>query len=267
MNTLFVAGEKKDLTGRMGEFLNPELRMGKRFGVLLCAPDQDYVKKRYGGYFSLFANMLREPGESWDSFRVIDGQFPAMEDLCKYDGFVVTGSRYDAHGNDVWILKLCHFLQTLNTMAIKVLGVCFGHQVLCRALGGKTGRANVGWDIGLRKIKVLDKLSAKYSGLEIPSVISIIECHQDEVYKVPLGAEILASSGKTNVEMFSLGDNILGIQGHPEYTADILFNLVDGLIDKNLIGEKMSDEANKSLQNSKPDAEIWQIICKRFLKA
>jgi len=69
------------------------------------------------------------------------------------------------------------------------------------------------------------------------------------------------------VEMFSLGDNILGIQGHPEYTADILFNLMDRLMDKNLIGEKMSDEAKKSLQNNEPDAEIWQKICKRFLKA
>jgi len=250
----------------MGEFVDPEMRTGKRFGVLLCAPDQDYVKKRYGGYFSLFANMLGEPGESWDLFRVVDGQFPAMEDLCKYAGFVVTGSRHDAHGNDVWILKLCHLLQTLHTMAIKVLGICFGHQVLCRALGGKTGRAPAGWDIGLRKITVFDKLSTRYSGLEIPSMIGIIECHQDKVQKVPLGAEILASSGKTDIEMFSLGDNILGIQGHPEYTADILFILMEGLMDKNLIEEKMSDEAKTSLQNNEPDAEIWQKICKLFLK-
>jgi len=250
----------------MGEFVDPEMRVGKRFGVLLCAPDPEYVKKRHGGYFTLFANMLSEPGESWDLFRVVDGQFPAMEDLCKYDGFVVTGSRHDAHGNDVWILKLCHLLQALNTLAIKVLGICFGHQVLCRALGGKTGRALGGWDIGLRKVTVFDKLSARYSGLEIPSMISIIECHQDKVYKVPFGAEILASSVKTDIEMFSLGDNILGIQGHPEYTSDILFYLMDCLMDKNLIEEKMSDEAKASLENNQPDAEIWQKICKLFLR-
>jgi GMP synthase-like glutamine amidotransferase len=248
--------------------------MGKRFGVLLCAPDQGYLQKRYGGYFTLFANMLSEPGETWDLFRVVDGQFPATEDLCKYHGFVVTGSRYDAHGNDVWILKLCHLLQTLNTMGTKILGICFGHQVLCRALGGNIGRASVGWDIGLRKITVCDKLSAKYSGLEIPSMISIIECHQDNVYKVPSGAEILASSGKTNIEMFSLGDNILGIQGHPEYTIDILFHLIDGILDKNLtevrvflnFHQKMNDDARASLPNNQPDRDIWQKICKLFLK-
>jgi GMP synthase-like glutamine amidotransferase len=252
---------------RMWEFIRLEMRVGKRFGVLLCAPDQEYVKKKYGGYFSLYANFLSEAGEKWDFFRVVDGQFPDMDDLYKYDGFVITGSRYDAHGNDVWILKLCHLLQTINTMGIKILGICFGHQILCRALGGNSGRALVGWDLGLRKITVFDNLLAKYSSLKIPSMMSIIECHQDKVYEVPFGAEILASSLKTDIEMFSLGDNILGIQGHPEYTSDILFILMDILLDKNLISEKMSDEARASFRNSVSDSNIWQKICKLFLKS
>lgn len=246
--------------------------MGKRFGVLLCAPDESYLKKKYGGYFTLFASLLSEPGETWDLFRVVDHQFPATEDLCNYHGFVVTGSRYDAHGNDLWILKLCNLLQTLYAMDIKVLGICFGHQVLCRALGGKIGRSLAGWDIGVRKIRVSDKLSAKYPGFKIPSVISIIECHQDKVYRAPLGAEIVGSSVKTNIEMFCVGDNIMGIQGHPEYTTDILFHLVDGILDKNLaevrvflnFQEKINEDA---LQKKQPDRDIWQKICKSFLKA
>lgn len=242
------------------------MTMGKRFGVLLCTPDRHYVKKKYGGYFGLYKNFLSEAGETWDFFRVVDGQFPDMEDLYKYDGFVITGSRYDAFGSDVWILKLCLLLQTLKAMGIKLLGICFGHQILCRALGGTIGRNSAGWDLGSRKIIVSDKLLAKYSGLKIPSMISIIECHQDKVYAVPLGAEILASSLKTEIEMFSLGDNVLGIQGHPEYTSGILFSLMDGLLNKNLIPKKMSDEAKASLRKSQPDSKLWQKICKSFLK-
>lgn len=242
--------------------------MAKRFGVLLCAPDEGYLKKRYGGYFTLFANMLSEPEETWDLFNVVDHQFPATEDLCNYHGFVVTGSRYDAHGNDAWILKLCNLLQTLYTMGIKVLGICFGHQVLCRALGGKIGRNLGGWDIGLRKIRVSDKLSAKHPGLNIPSVISIIECHQDKVYKVPVGAEVVGSSVKTNIEMFSLGDNIMGIQGHPEYTTDILFHLVDSILDKNLTEVRVFlNFQEKTKDDAQPDRDIWQKICKTFLKS
>lgn len=60
---------------------------------------------------------------------MVDGEFPEMADLDKYDGFVVSGSPYDAYGNDHWILKLSFLLQTLCAMEKKVLGVCFGHQV------------------------------------------------------------------------------------------------------------------------------------------
>eukprot|EP00253_Pinus_taeda_P032707 PITA_32707 len=252
---------------KVWQYVDLKMRMGKRFGILLCAPDQHYVKKKYGGYGGLYKSFLGEAGETWDFFRVVDGQFPDMEDLYRYHGFVITGSRYDAFGNDAWILKLCHLVQTLNTMGIKILGICFGHQILCRALGGNIARNSAGWDIGSRKITVSDNLSAKYPGLKIPSVISITECHQDKVYAVPLGAEILGSSGKTEVEMFCLGNNILGIQGHPEYTSDILFSLIDGLLDKNLIPKKMSDEAKASFRKSQPDSSMWQKICKAFLKA
>jgi GMP synthase-like glutamine amidotransferase len=50
-----------------------------------------------------------------------------------------------------------------------------------------------------------------------------------QVWEAPLGAEVLAWSDKTGVEMFCVGDHVLGIQGHPEYTADILLSLVDRL--------------------------------------
>lgn len=52
---------------------------------------------------------------------------------------------------------------------------------------------------------------------------------------MPIGAQVLAWSDKTGVEMFTFGDNILGIQGHPEYTKDILHNLIDRLLTNNSI--------------------------------
>lgn len=109
----------------------------------------------------------------------------------------------------------------------------FFSQVLCRSLGGKVGKACSGWDIGVRKAKIVKDLSALPSFMEeleeIPSSLSIIECHQDEVWEVPVRAEVIAYSDKTNVEMFAIGEHILGIQGHPEYTKDILYNLIDRL--------------------------------------
>lgn len=103
---------------------------GKRFGVLLCAEDSDYVKKKYGGYFGVFVEMLAEEGETWDVYRVVAGELPSDDMIGLYDGFVITGSCSDAYGNDIWICKLLNLLQILNSMKKQVLGICFGHQVI-----------------------------------------------------------------------------------------------------------------------------------------
>ncbi|XP_077238205.1 gamma-glutamyl peptidase 5-like [Tasmannia lanceolata] len=241
----------------------------KRYALLLAAKDSDYVKMVYGGYFNVFVGAFGEDGETWDLYRVVEGEFPDMEELISYDGFVVSGSPNDAYGSDVWILRLCYLLQILDAMQKKVLGICFGHQVLCRALGGKVGKAYGGWDIGLRKVTMVEDLpSCKFlDGLEeIPTCASIIECHQDEVWEVPLGAEVIAFSDKTGVEMFYIGDHILGIQGHPEYTKDILYNLIDRLLSSTAIENGFANDVKSSLETAEPDRQFWEKICKSFLK-
>ncbi|KAK9266417.1 hypothetical protein L1049_025343 [Liquidambar formosana] len=210
----------------------------KRYALLLAAKESDYVKKVYGGYFNVYVGAYGEEGDKWDLFRVVEGEFPDMNELHKYTGFVVSGSPFDAFGNDSWIVRLCFLLETLVSMGKRVLGICFGHQVLCRALGGKIRRSRSGWDIGLGKVRFMEELPP-HSFLNVlkgnPPFLSVIQCHQDEVWEVPLGAKVIAFSEKTGVEMFSIGDHVLGIQGHPEYTKDILFNLIDRLVNNNSI--------------------------------
>ncbi|KAB1211994.1 hypothetical protein CJ030_MR5G004156 [Morella rubra] len=241
----------------------------KRYALLLAAKDSEYAKKVYGGYYNVFLAAFGEEGERWDLYKVIDGEFPDMNELQKYDGFVISGSPSDAYGNDCWVLKLCFLLQTLHSMKKKVLGICFGHQVLCRALGGKVGKAYTGWDVGLRKVYIL-KDSAPCCFVddlgEIPTSVSIIEIHQDEVYEVPFGAEVIACSDKTGVEMFTIGDHILGIQGHPEYTKDILCNLIDRLVNMDTIEKDFGDKVKFGLQTAEPDGKCLQRICRNYLK-
>ncbi|KAJ4839772.1 hypothetical protein Tsubulata_026566 [Turnera subulata] len=231
----------------------------KRYALLLAARDSEYVKKVYGGYFNVFVAAFGEEGERWDLFRVVEGEFPDTSDLDKYDGFVISGSPYDAYGNDYWIVKLCFLLQTLDAMEKKILGICFGHQ------------AYTGWDVGLRRVRIvkdLGDLSINFLGDlgEIPPSLSIIECHQDEVWEVPLGAEVIAFSDKTGVEMFTIGDHVLGIQGHPEYTKDIIYSLIDRLLDSNCIEKEMAETAKLGLELAEPDRKCWEKICRNFLK-
>ncbi|KAM6552985.1 hypothetical protein CsatB_013747 [Cannabis sativa] len=253
----------------------------KRFGLLLAARDSEYVKKMYGGYLNVFVEAFGEEGERWDLFRVVEGEFPELEDLPKYDGFVVSGSPYDAYGNQPWILRLCFLLQILDSMAKKVLGICFGHQVISRALGGKVGKSHSGWDLGIRKVNIVKNLPPLMTKLlldededgnnnqmimPIISSFSIIECHQDEVLEVPIGANVIGYSEKTGVEMFMLESHILGIQGHPEYTIDILNNLIDRLLIDQFIQEDLAENAKNMLERTEPDRKCLVKICRKFLK-
>ncbi|XP_058190853.1 gamma-glutamyl peptidase 5-like [Rhododendron vialii] len=238
---------------------------GKKYAVLLCAEDSDYVKKKYGGYFGVFVGMLAEEGETWDLYRVVAGEFPGDGEIAGYDGFVITGSCSDAHGPDPWISKLFNFLQKLDSLKKRVLGICFGHQILCRALGGKTGRATSGWDIGVRTVH-LSPSSKLIASLKIPNFLSVIECHQDEVWELPPRAEVMASSNKTGIEMFKCGDHMMGIQGHPEYSTDILLHLIDRLLQRNFIAETYANELKANLEAREPDREALKKLCISFLK-
>ena len=122
-------------------------------------------------------------------------------------------------------------------------------QVITRALGGKVGKSESGWDLGIRKVNIVKDLPPLVTKIlfqeerddgddymngemmpKMPSSFSIIECHQDVVLEVPSGANVIAYSDKTGVEMFTIETHILGIQGHPEYTNDILNSLIDSLL-------------------------------------
>ncbi|KVH93395.1 gamma-glutamyl peptidase 5-like [Cynara cardunculus var. scolymus] len=236
-----------------------------RFAVLLCAEDSEYVKKKYGGYFGVFLRMLAEEGEIWDVFRVAAGQFPDDQQIGLYDGFVITGSCNDAHADDAWISQLLTLLNKLDSMNKKILGICFGHQILARALGGKVARAVSGWDIGVRTINFSSSTTI-FANLEMPTSLSLIECHRDEVHELPLEAEVLAWSEKTRVEMFRYRDHIMGVQGHPEYTNDILLQLIDRLLQRNLIEESYAVEARANVEKVEPNREAWKELCTSFLK-
>ncbi|KAG6486020.1 gamma-glutamyl peptidase 5-like [Zingiber officinale] len=238
----------------------------RKFAVLLCADDSEYVRKAYGGYFKVFVGLLGEEGEAWQVYRAAHGELPTAAEADGYDGFVITGSCNDAHGDDPWIEGLVAFLRTLDAKKKKVLGVCFGHQILSRALGGTTGRAKKGWDIGVTCIHPSHTIIKSQASLHIPSHLPVIEFHRDEVWQLPPQAEVLAWSEKTGIEMFRYGNHIMGIQGHPEYDKGILLHLIDRLLQRNLIQTCHAEAAKASIGMRQPDREAWKRLCKGFLK-
>ncbi|KAK7412177.1 hypothetical protein VNO78_03627 [Psophocarpus tetragonolobus] len=255
-----VVGKRGKVTSEMGEMKK------RRYALLMCGEDSEYLLKVHGGTYGIFTKLLEEEDEQWDLYKVVEGNFPDQHNLPLYDGFVISGSCYDAHANDPWILKLLSLVHQLDAMHKKILGICFGHQIIGRALGGKVGRSPNGWDIGVKSINVSSSLPLPFSSLNLPSKLSIYKCHRDEILELPPKVELIASSEMTRVEMFSYGDHMFCIQGHPEFTHDILLFFIDRVIQRNLVQEAFALDAKVKAASLQPDKDTLRTLCLHFLK-
>ena len=134
------------------------------------------------------------------------GELPdADRSLGEYDGFVITGSRHDAHGDERWLEDLRAYVRHLVKNRKRVLGICFGHQLVANALGGASGRSEVGMQMGLREVMPTDAMRRAWyaSGLlDAPgSTYHVHQLHQDQVLRLPESATLLASTPHTPVEV------------------------------------------------------------------
>ncbi|XP_068643827.1 gamma-glutamyl peptidase 5-like isoform X2 [Aristolochia californica] len=245
----------------------------RRFAVLQTVHSTESMKRTYGGYGRMLELLLRDgDDEQWDIFSVVDGDFSFEEKgedhlLHSYHGFVITGSTADAHAQDIpWILRLCDLLRFLHLNKKNLLGICFGHQILARALGGETGRGSVGWELGVKSVNIDTGAVSKLYGLQLTSPLNVIESHRDQVSCAPPGSVVLASSAKTNIEMFSVGSHVLGIQCHPEFTKDVMIEIIEGLLATDTISAEVAKEAIQSFEENKLNLDELIVLCKAFLK-
>lgn len=157
-------------------------------------------------------------------FRVTEGELPTAQTAC--DAYLVTGSPAGVYDNAPWIAPLATFLQERYAAGQKLVGICFGHQLLAHALGGHAEKSAKGWGMGLRRFTLTQQRPWMVPPVEQSQLYF---CHQDQVVRLPTAAEHLGGDVFCPNTVFAIGDQVLGIQGHPEFTEAVMRLLIDQL--------------------------------------
>ncbi len=248
-----------------GRFQNVETGNGKkavRFSVLKAGTALPKTKERLGDYGELFVDTFSEPGQAWDIHDVEHGEFP--EEPSAYDGFVITGSRASVYENLPWIRSLERLIRWIHELELPLVGICFGHQVVAKALGGEVRPNEQGWTIGVREVFPTPSGEADAPFRGAPNRLRILKSHQDTVVALPPGAVHLVTSDSIRHEMFAVGQSVLCLQGHPEFDHETVQEIIEELKGRGVLSRSKEREATESL-SLHPHREFWTGLLKTFL--
>lgn len=162
-----------------------------------------------------------------------------LPDPASLSGVVVTGSSALVTEREGWSERSAEWLSEVVHAGFPVLGICYGHQLLAHALGGRVARNPLGREIGTVTVRLSGNLNgdALFSGLPEELVVQV--SHVESVVELPTGARRFGASEGDPNQVFSLGENAWGIQFHPEFDADIVRGYIEGR--RNVIAEEGLD--------------------------
>ncbi|MFI8481044.1 amidotransferase [Pseudomonas sp. NPDC078700] len=215
----------------------------------ICILETDVLRPelidQYQGYGKMFERLFaNQPiAAEFTVYNVMQGEYPA--DSEQFDAYLVTGSKADSFGEDAWIQTLKTYLLERYTRGDKLLGVCFGHQLLALLLGGEAKRAAQGWGVGIHRYDLANKPQWMTPVLDD---LTLLISHQDQVTKLPENATLLASSEFCPIAAYCIEDQVLCFQGHPEFIHDYSKTLLD--IRQQHIGEQNYRKGVDSLKDA-----------------
>ncbi len=194
----------------------------------LCILDNDTLDgelaQRYTSFGAMFVRLFDSAGAQWtyDIFSTQCGEYPASFDA--YDAVLLTGSGSDSFSDEAWAVALRLRVTQLLAERKKMVGVCFGHQLIGLCMGAPVARAPQGWGEG--------RMTYDWHRPDLPfskdrKQISLFVSHQDQVLELPKGAALVASSDFCPVAAFTVGNAVFCVQAHPEFDAEFSQFLLD----------------------------------------
>ena len=222
-------------------------------GILETGKPPEALRERFPGYSAMFADLLG-PGFTVTAYDVQAGEPPASPEA--HSAYLVTGSPAGVYDDLPWIKPLKEFLRAAKGKA-KLVGICFGHQIMAEAFGGKVEKSARGWGVGLQTLEVCG--AAPFLGGE--QAVSISASHQDQIVVQPPASRVLAANAFSPYGVLLYEDQAaLSMQFHPEFTPDFAKALIE--VRRDRLPEADAALASLSQPNDREAVAGW---IRRFL--
>ena len=242
-----------------------------RIALLVCDAPPRQIYHRFGHYAVWFTQLFTaslgrvapHTHLALTAFNVKANEYPLS--YTEFDGIVITGSAANAYDDDPWIVNLVDYIKTFHTQApdtCRMIGVCFGHQVIARAFGTKVEKNVKGWEAGWTEIEVTEACRNVFETDK--GKFTLQQMHQDHVVSTPNGFQLLATTEKSSIQSLLFPNRIFTVQAHPEFYPELVGAVIKR---RHKLGIFSDEFANNALANVglKDDSPWFADIMTKFL--
>lgn len=161
---------------------------------------------------------------------VCDGEeLPEPAAIC---GVAITGSAAFVSQPEPWSLRTAEWLPGVVDAGVPLLGICYGHQLLAVAFGGRVGPNPRGREMGTVRVDLSAARRERDALLgHLPAVAHVQTTHVESVLELPPGASLLGGNDIEPIHAFSYGDNAWGVQFHPEFDGNVMRGYIEARAD------------------------------------
>lgn len=177
-----------------------------------------------------------------------------------FSGVIITGSHAMVTDREDWSRRTAAWIPGLVACEIPLLGICYGHQLMAQALGGRVDTSAHGPEIGTVGISLRPEASDDPLFAQLPRQIMVHASHAQSAVELPPGARLLASNSNEPHHAFSIGTAAWGIQFHPEFDADIMNTYIDEFADS----IRSSGQDREALRHKIEETPFSRSVLKRF---